>query len=335
MGHTKRILFLDAIKTLSILFVIWGHALRFDTILESGTALYTFIYSFHMPLFMIISGYFSISSFGRSFEKVICLKIKQLIIPIVFWTILTCIYMYVMHYSKHKIIEEIIGNNWFLKTLFVCYVYSWIAKKIIPYNNFIVFLISWIILLTIPQSSFLQINWLYIFFWIGIMIRSNIEIIKKTSNSILIVCCLLLPFFYIIKIANDYNNYIPLNISTFINLFPIHFVRFSIALSMSILIFVLIYIIYEHCTTSKLLSFIAKCGQYTLGIYVLQSFILERVLTDFLVINHNNTIFFQYILTPIISLILLLLCVFLIKIFSKSKYIDIFFFGGQYYKKQQ
>ena len=332
MTPNKRIYYLDAIKTLTIFLVIWGHALvRFDSKLESGTGLYIFIYSFHMPLFMVISGFFSVSSFERSIKKVINTKIKQLIVPIISWTIITCVYMFLMNYPKVEIRTEIIGNNWFLKTLFVCYIYSWIANRLIPFNKIIVFILSWSILLIIPNSSFLQINWLYIFFWIGIFLRYNIEHFNKAKTTYLLVCFIILPLLFFIKFDNGYNNYIPLNITTLIDSLPIHFIRFTIALLMVFLFFLLVQMMYEKWGNSQILSIVANYGLYTLGIYVLQSFFLDRILTDFLKINHQNHVLYQYLYTPLISFIVLFFCIIIIRLLSKNKLLDTLLFGGQYF----
>ena len=57
----KRIYELDNLKAILIFLVVLGHLLisfTHDTC-ETAKYLSSFIYSFHMPLFIIISGYFS------------------------------------------------------------------------------------------------------------------------------------------------------------------------------------------------------------------------------------------------------------------------------------
>ena len=51
--------YLDAVKAIAIILTVLGHCIQWilgDTFGEDRLEL--FIYSFHMPLFMIISGYF-------------------------------------------------------------------------------------------------------------------------------------------------------------------------------------------------------------------------------------------------------------------------------------
>lgn len=62
---TQRDPYWDIIKGFTILLVIIGHSIQYhngETYYEQGlywaNPIFKFIYSFHMPLFMLISGYF-------------------------------------------------------------------------------------------------------------------------------------------------------------------------------------------------------------------------------------------------------------------------------------
>ena len=58
----ERLLFADLLKVLAIYLVLWGHCVQqFFTTSPLENDVYVYIYSFHMPLFMVLSGYFSIS----------------------------------------------------------------------------------------------------------------------------------------------------------------------------------------------------------------------------------------------------------------------------------
>ena len=59
-----RIGWIDVLKLVTIYFVVWGHVILFmglpsDEVYSDPVC--SFIYSFHMPLFMMISGFFSTS----------------------------------------------------------------------------------------------------------------------------------------------------------------------------------------------------------------------------------------------------------------------------------
>ena len=78
----NRNIVFDLLKLFAIFLVLWGHVIQQFTILpgvENKT--YQIIYSFHMPLFMMISGYFAVSIIKKGFWEVVWQKVQQLIIP--------------------------------------------------------------------------------------------------------------------------------------------------------------------------------------------------------------------------------------------------------------
>ena len=70
----KRDLYFDSMKCVLIMFVIIGHTLEsFGSIETNRLALTTYfsIYTFHMPLFVFISGYFTSNNRLKTFESII------------------------------------------------------------------------------------------------------------------------------------------------------------------------------------------------------------------------------------------------------------------------
>ena len=92
----KRILYLDSVKLLAIYLVVLGHTV---SAMESGSIvcnqLYAFIYSFHMPLFMLLSGYFVSSRLGEMpAMKLLKKKGQQLLLPAITCTLICCAYLW-------------------------------------------------------------------------------------------------------------------------------------------------------------------------------------------------------------------------------------------------
>ena len=76
MGNVVRDKFWDVTKALLIFVVVLGHILEINLHNRINLALYNTIYTFHMPLFVFLSGYFSkkyndISSFCKSSGKIL------------------------------------------------------------------------------------------------------------------------------------------------------------------------------------------------------------------------------------------------------------------------
>lgn len=77
-----RIKAFDVLKLFAIFLVLWGHCIQYFT---SGNPIdkpvYVYIYSFHMPLFMMISGYFASSSISLPIKELLKKKTIQLLLP--------------------------------------------------------------------------------------------------------------------------------------------------------------------------------------------------------------------------------------------------------------
>ena len=73
MEKQARIKYWDLLKGIAIFLVVWGHTIQYG---GSGSIFFDnkafiFIYSFHMPLFLLISGYFLAKTAGRrSFVRI-------------------------------------------------------------------------------------------------------------------------------------------------------------------------------------------------------------------------------------------------------------------------
>ena len=75
IDNYKRIEWIDIAKSIGIMLVILGHILPMDSILKK------YIYSFHMPLFFILTGIVYSYKDNESFCKIIEKQIKSILIP--------------------------------------------------------------------------------------------------------------------------------------------------------------------------------------------------------------------------------------------------------------
>lgn len=83
----NRVVYLDLVKFVAILLVCIGHCYVMVPTIHSIVR--PVIYSFHMPLFMLVCGYFSLHSLELSFVTLLSKKFKQLLIPILSCTLLS------------------------------------------------------------------------------------------------------------------------------------------------------------------------------------------------------------------------------------------------------
>jgi len=110
--------FFDNARFFLILFVVFGHLIspiKGDSALLSG--LYKFIYFFHMPAFILISGYFS-KGFNRpGYLKKVFVKT---ILPYALFQLIYCIFYYVTGYEDDFTLTLLDPHwtLWFLMSLF-------------------------------------------------------------------------------------------------------------------------------------------------------------------------------------------------------------------------
>lgn len=88
----KRNLFIDIIKGVAIFLMLWGHCIQYCTANSNidffENPLFKTIYSFHMPLFMLVSGYLFFYSFSkRDLKSLLIHKTQTLLHPIFFCSI--------------------------------------------------------------------------------------------------------------------------------------------------------------------------------------------------------------------------------------------------------
>ena len=120
----KRLDYLDYSKGIAIILVVLGH-------ICSGGNIKTYIYSFHMPLFFITSGYLFNYSNVKSLKEFINKKAKAYLIPYITFSIINILGYYLLSglsliALKNNLLETIkfcgIGALWFLvKNLYIQY----------------------------------------------------------------------------------------------------------------------------------------------------------------------------------------------------------------------
>ena len=130
--ESSRLKYIDIAKGIGILLVILGHCMAYGCQYQ----VFRCIYSFHMPLFFILSGYVFHSKEMTSFFSG---KIKTLLLPVIFFQTLNII-SYVVLYGSGYIIEKDLtsyhhfisfGGFWFVITLlYVSSLYYVIYEKI-------------------------------------------------------------------------------------------------------------------------------------------------------------------------------------------------------------
>lgn len=202
---------IDFVKGILIVLVVLGHILHGT--LDETLSRY-FIYSFHMPLFIGISGYLvnfeNLKNYKKNQLQKMCTKIfVPYIIAVLFYGIfVNAMYIYKLEYKifLERFIKNILYSYyhlWYIQGYFsyVFLTYFFIKKK---YTNLVIVIVSSIVslivyllyyefniqnyILKIFLNNFRMYN--FIFFISGYLIRTNKIILKNNLRNFIIFICL-------------------------------------------------------------------------------------------------------------------------------------------------
>lgn len=131
------------------------------------------IYSFHMALFMMLSGMFLSSSLKKTFKVMTFFKTRQLILPVITWSL---VYLFLnellitpVNQWNSEIISFIKGAGflhglWFLKCLFFYYIICWLSLRYLK-KEWLAVSVTMIVVLLLPDVNFS--SKMLPFFWAG------------------------------------------------------------------------------------------------------------------------------------------------------------------------
>ena len=185
-------------KGIGIFLVVYGHMQRgvFRADLGMNEELFnyldTFIYSFHMPLFFILSGLFFLSSIEKyKFKSFISIKLQTLLYPFVVWSLIQGGIQYFMNGATNSTVGvgEVLNmfstpqqQMWFLYALFCIMVFFAILWRLRILNIQVVILLLLVAKLAGLDAGMVKVVKyviLYgVYFAIGIYLGMQI----KTSN---------------------------------------------------------------------------------------------------------------------------------------------------------
>ena len=217
----SRVLYIDIARGLAILGVLYGHFLNISPVPQvEDYFLCGFFWSFHMPLFAFVSGFFyKHEGFKSCFTK----GLKTLIIPLIiasFFTIIPGIVIDLAHYQFHSLRMFLLGQNfpagyWFIIALFVNKI--WFNAYSKAFSNHLTLALSIVFCVAIYQVySSLHINsfqisraiYLIPYMLFGVIVRKNnlLDILVRNKLILLVSISfiLLAPLFAVNIWEYDY-----------------------------------------------------------------------------------------------------------------------------------
>lgn len=334
---TNRNEYLDLVKSFAIIGVIVGHCIQYGSgegYLGNCTffanPLFKFIYSFHMPLFMLVSGYlFAYSIEKRTWKENIKRKIKTLLVPLLAWT-LVCFIIKKIGASVSggvgtpielvsSYLIQLIFSFWFLWAILYASLIIIFVKNCFKDSN-IVYVALILISLFLPNSYNLCLySFMLPYYIIGykfnIYIRNGNKVLSHlNSNRKIYILVTGLVFFFLLYFYN-YDAYIYTSGYSILNKFLcFHLItniyRFVIGLVGSLFVLLVIQIINKN--NNMIIRFFTMIGKETMGLYIVSGFcfdfILPRITKDFdglnsgvLVIEVICVLFISHIVVKILQ----------------------------------
>jgi fucose 4-O-acetylase-like acetyltransferase len=345
-----RIGFIDALKGFAIFCVVQGHSIEnFMTGLDFWhNPVWEFIYTFHMPLFFVISGFFFESSLCLNLKTFLYKKSSQLLLPYFIWLVLLMVYSFLRSFFNESLpfdwVRELKGlvfplniNPWFLRELFISYFIVYVCFRLIKKWCF-VFLLSILFVLFMPVNAVQR--FLLPFFFVGILLRNNyqyfLDHIKRILFCSIIIFVICLVFWdgnytvyvsglkSIVRIRESFR--LGAVVLDFDNL-PISAFRLVTGISGSILFFALFLIMYRE---NRFYLCLSTIGKYSMGIYILHIYIIYNFMGKYIDFPNMNIWIYSLVATPFISLFVVILCNVIIQLVHKNRYIELLLFGSSF-----
>lgn len=340
---TQRDLTLDIAKGILILLVLIGHGIQFPfgpEYLESNAfftnPIFQFIYSFHMPLFMLLSGYFFFESNKKNLRQVVISRLKSIAIPLFAFSFLCNLMGGVACIFRHGDLWQgmcrmLLGYNnlWFLAALLFCTFLTAALTRLFRSQalQYVAMALLVFALMFLPDG-FIAAEYKFVlpFFFIGYICR-NYQLIPPSkllqSNGIIAIATITSAlaiwwfdentYIYISKYAWSRGEFLD---QVFINSKRI---IIAIVLSITVLLYIYRFTAYLNC------SFLIKLGQASLFIYGVNTLIdvYYPSLLRFLNINLE----FNYMISIAFVILNIVVCLLLYKICNASQLLRILFVG--------
>ena len=327
MNKKERLVYIDQMKGIAILLVIMGHLIGPNA---GYNAVFSFIYSFHMPIFFIISGYLgykttkidSFKTYGIFLKK----KFIVLVIPFLFWNLIAEKYFLrtVWHIPALNDLTDAVllwNRLWFLKMLFIIFVFygitHWISKmftkpKVCFCADVILFLaVAACIgasILTVDKDYFTSLLLFTSFFYLGAFISKYQWMEKLTMNHYVFSGSVILFLTWICHWDLEGGNIDKLY-----------------KCIISPVAYIIILNICRRITWNpKVSNQFEMFGKYSLAIYIVHFYLIEFT-NHATVIEMNPVILF--ILSAVVAVMVGYLCIGFAKLMECSPVLDFLMFG--------
>ena len=337
MCKNRKSSYINFLRGMAIFLMLWGHSIQYSCGGQFDffeNTMFKLIYSFHMPFFMLISGYlFWFSEQKREMIELIEYKSKSLLYPILMCSVLNLILTTAIVSALRGEYGALLSGTpitslWFLWSVLACSVALAFAMKLSK-NHLIQALL---LIIGIPFVALFP-NWtmniyMYPYFIIGYLYARNEEQLRKMKNvgGVTSTIVFIIMMFFYEKKHYIYTSGL-LGGKTILESLQIDFFRWTIGLFGSIAVTWICWLLYDVIKKGKMTSTIENLGQDSLAVYALSTSLLSYWLPKFANIllsvlnwiNWNDYIWlYNLIVTPLVASAYSVLLLLIIKGLKKT-----------------
>ena len=297
--------------------------------------IFKIIYSFHMPLFMMISGYlFSYTAEKYSPGAFLRNRFERLLIPIAAWGTLMFIVTALIQQKTlrlHLILSWIrycIENNWFLWAIIVCSLIVYFIAHFCKDSVWVYLLIYVVMFITPDAYNFRLYKFVFPFFLLAYLFhRTGREINQLFRRSIwnitVTIAYLVLLWFYNKDCYIYTTGFTLLNTGDPLRQFGIDLYRLAIGLA-GILVLLLLLKNVQLKKDSLIVRLLCRLGRHSLGIYLISGIIAEQLLVRITNMDHLNIG-----INLLQMLLILAISDFITALLTKKRTLNRIFLGGR------
>ena len=322
----KRIPYLDYVKGATIFLVVWMHVIQYCAGQTFENVLFTKVYGFHMPIFMIISGFLFYTKLGskgmnihvQEMLKLIRKQFERLIIPNCTWG--GVILLLAFKECTWRDILNLPNSCWFLSVLFIVSVLYYMLSLFFL-NKILLTIVVTFITFLLPGAEFLK--FFVPFFGIGLLLR-HYDILNRIGKKLLVIL-VVLSLLLVIYFEPQYTIYLTptptiwhySQQAVWVYLYRI------VAGTMITIVFVRLA---EMIKPNKKygMRLLHKLSVDSLGIYVIHILFLSNFVTPVLT---NNNKFVVDVLAFVIAIVIIAIIVKLIDLMRTNRFVRLFTLG--------
>lgn len=327
----QRNQYLDILRGTALILMVFGHCLQYGNgteFIKSGgffyNRLFQLIYSFHMPLFMLLSGYLFFYT-AEKYQKngdFIKNRWQRICLPVIGWQTIHYLVVVIRMLKDQeeitsglflKYIGSWFTDIWFLPAILYCSMVVFIVKKYLK-DSIMVYALGLVLTFIVPDSivNLALYKYMYPFFVCGYLLCRYLEKVKQ------IICKVGLEYLFVGALVGfaflfcfwDINSYIYITGYTLLwreNVFrqlAIDLYRLLIGFMGSAVVVFGVKLVYERKQSRQPVKFwgkiISEVGRNSLCIYILSSEMVHWFLEDY-----SDWFHFSYLGTMLETMILL------------------------------